>query len=309
MNLSSPAFVTALLSRHGIRSKHRLGQHFLVDANVLQYIISAADLDPGRAALEIGPGLGTLTRELASRSRFVAAIEYDRGLIPVLEETLADFGNVRIIQRDAVRLLEAVPIPDLFGPADGEGDNPSADPSPAAEILPGSVSCVSNLPYSITSPAIIALLRQKEWLHSIVFMIQAEVADRLVAEPGSRDYGAFTVFVSYHALAEIVLRVSRNSFLPPPEVDSAVVRLTPAAGGTVPVRSPEKLFAVSRALFGQRRKICANALQTIPGNPGRDVIIPALQACGIDPEARGETLSLTQMAAIADALLEQPMAG
>ncbi|MCA1596578.1 MAG: 16S rRNA (adenine(1518)-N(6)/adenine(1519)-N(6))-dimethyltransferase RsmA [Chloroflexi bacterium] len=306
MNLSSPAVVSGLLGRYGLRSRRRLGQHFLVDANTLQRIVSAADLDSTRPALEIGPGLGTLTRELASRSLTVTAVEYDRSLLPVLRETLAGFDNVNIIQRDAVRLLESSPIPDLFHPQMEKQPDDPVGRAPAAKIVPGSVSCVSNLPYSITSPAIIALLEQKQWLRSITLMIQAEVADRLAAAPGSRDYGALTVFASYHSRVEIVMRVSRNSFHPPPEVDSAVVRLTPLPQGAVPVHSPARLFSVSRALFGQRRKICSNALQTIPGMPGRDTVLDALRLCGIDAEARGETLSLQEMAAIADALPDLP---
>ena len=291
MNLTSPAVISRLLATRHLRPKQSLGQHFLIDAGVLQPIIESADLQPGALSLEIGAGLGVLTRELAARSARVAAIEYDRTLAPILEETAGETGNVKIIQADAVRLLESTPIPDLFQ----ESGEPFA-------VQARSVTCVSNLPYSITSPAIIGLLNQKRWLRSAVLMIQEEVAQRLAARPGTREYGAITVFARYHAKVEILMTVPAESFMPPPSVSSAVIRLTPLYDGAVPVRSVERLFAVSRALFGQRRKTCANALSSLPDRPTREAILEAIAATGIDPTARGETLSVEQIAALADRL-------
>ena len=308
-SLTSPSVVQRLLQSHGLRIRKQLGQHFLSDANVLRGMVEAARLPPEGATLEIGPGLGVLTRELSSRSTLVVAIEYDRKLLPVLLETALPAGNVRVVMGDAVRLLESQPTPALFAggdPPEGvEWYGPERSELPASSRGP-EITCVSNLPYGITSPALVALLSQKEHFRSLVLMIQAEVADRLIARPGTAGYGALTVFASYHARVERVLPVSRRCFFPPPEVDSAVVRLTPVPGGTVPVKDPERFFQVSRALFGQRRKTSANALLKLPDHPTRDQVASALESAGIPANTRGEDLSLEQMAAIADALVGKP---
>jgi len=254
--------------------------------------------------LEIGPGPGVLTRELASAAHFVTTIEYDRSMLPVLQESTAPAGNVRIVRADAVRLLESTPLPTLFQ-TDLPGDLESIEPRNAwrpSPIAEASVTCVSNLPYAITSPVIAALVTQQAWLRTMVLMIQSEVADRLLAKSGSGSYGAFTVFVSYFTRVERVMDVSRTCFTPPPGVDSAIVKLTPARGGTVPTRDASRLVAVSRALFGQRRKHAANALRALPDGPSREMIAEALESVGIAPTARGEELSLEKIAELADAL-------
>lgn len=294
LNLSSPTHVRSLLQQYGLHTRKSLGQHFLVDRNILNAIVAAAELPEHGKTLEIGPGLGTLTRELARHSAEVVAIEYDRSLITVLQETLSSSENVKIVEGDALRILRGYDLPALFGPT---------PPSQAAPTTsPFAITCVSNLPYNLTSPILVALLERKSWFRSIVLMIQEEVAHRLVAKPGTSQYGALTVFVQYHARVEHVFNVGRQCFYPPPAVGSAVVRLTPLPLGAVPVVDPVRLFQVSRALFGQRRKTAANALMSIDGGRTRMEVMDAFQKAGIDGGRRGEQFSLTEMAALTDAL-------
>ncbi|MDO8682935.1 MAG: 16S rRNA (adenine(1518)-N(6)/adenine(1519)-N(6))-dimethyltransferase RsmA [Armatimonadota bacterium] len=285
-NLTSPATVKSLLSKHGLRPKKRLGQSFLIDRNILDKILNSAELSPDSQVLEIGPGLGTVTRELASRARNVAAIEIDKNLIPILHDTLAGFENVEIIEVDFLKLPLDEFLSERFGP------NPC--------------SVVANLPYYITTPIIVRLLETKSRIQLIVIMAQREVARRLVAAPGSDDYGAITVFVQYHCEADIVAQVSRNVFYPPPEVDSALVRLRIRPEPAVQPKDEGLFFKVVRAAFGQRRKTILNALS---GSP--DLKLPKseaeniLKSAGIDAGRRGETLSLEEFAKLADLVLEK----
>ncbi len=290
-SLTAPSRVRALLARHGLRPDRRRGQHFLVDANVLAKILAAAELREEDRVLEIGPGLGTVTRELAARAERVVAVEVDRRLLPVLEETLSGLDNVTVVAGDALRV-------DLDALCPGD---------------PGSWKVVANLPYYLTGPLVARLLtlgarggRPPGRFGRLVVMVQEEVAARLVAAPGSEAYGAFSVLVQYHATAEAVARVSPNCFYPPPEVVSAVVRLE--ARREPPVAAePRALFAVVRAAFGQRRKSLRNALSSGLGLAPREVE-EALRAAGIAPGRRGETLSLAEFGALA-ALLGERVSG
>lgn len=290
-NLTAPSQVKALLARHGLRPDRRLGQHFLVDANILARIVDTAEVRPGDAVLEVGPGLGTLTRALAQRGARVVAVEIDRRLLPVLGETLAGHGGVEIVTGDALRVdLDAV------------------CPPPAANW-----KVVANIPYGITGPLVARLLlsgavggRPPGRFPLMVLMVQEEVARRMTAAPGGKDYGAFTLLVRYHAEVESILRVSRNCFFPPPEVGSAVVRLRARARPPVEA-DPGTLFALVRAAFAQRRKSLRNALAAgLRGAEGRagvedGVVQAALRQAGIDGGRRGETLSLEEFAALARA--------
>lgn len=293
LNLSSLTHVRSLLQQYGLHTHKSLGQHFLVDGNILNAIVAAADLPGGGNTLEIGPGLGTLTRELAHESGEVVAIEYDRMLVNVLQGTLSQLDNVKIVEADALRILRREDVPALF-------TSPVSADRSAAESP--SITCVSNLPYNLTSPILIALLERKHWFRSIVLMIQEEVADRLIAKPGTSQYGALSVFVQYHALIEKVFTVGAQCFYPPPAVGSAVVKLTPLPDGAVPVEDPSRLFQVSRALFGQRRKTACNALMNLDGGKTRPEVMAAFEKAGIDAGRRGEQFSLSEMAALADAI-------
>ena len=277
MDLASPAVLKAIMARYGLRPQHRLGQNFLVDGRVLDAIIAAAGLDSGDLVLEIGPGLGTLTRRLAASAGRVLCIELDRALVTALQETvLAEFGNVEIIHGDANR----VDLHKLL----------------TERLSPGrKAKVVANLPYYITTPLVMRLLEERLPLQRLVVMVQREVADRMVSPPGSKASGALSVAVQYYTEASIVKRVSRAAFLPQPDVDSAVVRMEVRPEPPVDA-SPEEFFRVVKAAFGQRRKSLANALTAL--GVTKDAVQEALQAAGIDGNRRGESLSLEEFAAL-----------
>jgi 16S rRNA (adenine1518-N6/adenine1519-N6)-dimethyltransferase len=279
VNLTAPSEVAALLRRHGLRPRKRWGQNFLIDRNTLDNVLRAAELAPEDAVLEIGPGLGTLTRELAGRCRRVVAIEIDPLLVGILRsETLADAANVELVHGDALEL-------DL-----------------AALLDDGGWKVVANIPYYITTPLIERLISVKERLERIVLMVQREVAARLTAAPGSDDYSSLSVFVQYHTEPELTARVSRGAFLPPPDVDSAIVRLRVRREPPVAVQDEPLMFQVVRAAFQQRRKTLLNALTLLPA-VSKEAAGDALERAGIDPSRRGETLSLPEFARLADTLL------
>jgi 16S rRNA (adenine1518-N6/adenine1519-N6)-dimethyltransferase len=287
VNLTSPSHVDALLRQHGLRPRKRWGQNFLIDRNTLENVLRAAAIEPEDRILEIGPGLGTLTRELAHRCRRVVAVEIDPLLVAVLRgETVADLANVEVIEADALEIDLAA----ILGAGTG---------APT-----GFWRVVANLPYYITTPLIERLLAVKERLERIVLLVQREVAERLVAAPGSEAYGALSVFVQYHTTPEITARASRNAFLPPPGVDSAIVRLLIGREPAVPVRDEAVFFQVVRAAFQQRRKTLLNSLATVPGL-SREAAGAALARAGIAPSRRGETLGVADFARLADAVFEK----
>ena len=255
----------------------RFGQNFLVSRVHLMKVVEAASPDESDTILEIGPGAGALTVELAQRAGKVVAVELDRNLLPLLAEVLAPFENVALIQADALKL-------DLSSL--------------------GATKVVANIPYNITSPLLIAFLRCRPAFQSITLMVQKEVAHRLAALPGTPDYGSLTVFVGYYASVALAADVPRGAFLPPPRVDSAVIHLTPHSLPPVEVPSEEALFAVSRAAFGQRRKTVGNALSHGLGRP-RGEIDEVLHLAAIDPQHRGETLSLAEFARISRYLFDK----
>lgn len=287
MNLSSPAAVTALLRRHGLQPRRRFGQNFLVDANTLAKIVSAGAVQPGDHVLEIGAGLGVLTSALAEAAGpdgQVVTIEIDRDLLPALADTVAPLPNVRVVSADALTLDWPTFLTERFGGASTP------------------VKVVANIPYNITTPLLTTLLAHKAHFGVIVLLVQKEVAQRLAAAPATSDYGALSVFAQFHAHVETIGIVSRRVFLPAPDVDSAIVRLTPYRTSPVPVNDEAHFFAVVRAAFGQRRKALTGALS---GDPAlgwtRERAQTALAAAAIDPQRRGETLSLGEFAALASA--------
>lgn len=293
MNLSSPAIISALLRRHNLHPRKRFGQNFLVDANTLAKIVEAAHVGPGDQVLEIGAGLGVLTQALANAvgaGGQVVTVEVDRDLLPALAETVADTPQVKIVPADALALQWPAFAAQHFAHA----SQPHG--------IKHEIKAVANIPYNITSPLLTGLLDEKALFGVIVLLVQKEVAQRLSAPPGSPDYGALSVFAQFHARVETVGIVSRRVFLPAPDVDSAIVRLTPHLLSPVDVADEAQFFAVVRAAFGQRRKALPNALS---GNPAlgwtRERAGDALASAGIDPQRRGETLSLAEFAALARA--------
>lgn len=278
MNLTDYNEIRALLTRHGFRFSKSLGQNFLTAAWVPERIAAEAGLDEQTGVVEVGPGIGCLTAELAKRAGKVAAIELDRALLPVLKETLRDFDNVTVIPGDATKLdLRAL----------------------AEEKLPGlrPVVC-ANLPYNVTTPLLTALI-EAGCFETITVMIQREVARRICAGPGSADYGAFGIFVQWHCDPELLFDVPPSCFVPQPKVTSSVIRLTRRPAPPLPVRDEKLLFRIIRAAFNQRRKTLVNALSSGLGL-GKDELEAVLGEVGLDVRVRGEALDIAAFAAISD---------
>jgi len=276
-NLTTPSVVSTILRRSGLRPKHRWGQNFLVDAELLQKVVDGGDLSPDDGVLEIGPGLGALTQALAARVRQVLAVEIDPELYAILtQKTLAGVPNVRVQHQDFLQADLELLVPEVLGP----GRHP----------------VVANIPYSITSPVVIRLLEHQHLFDRIVLMVQKEVADRLIGAPGTKDYGSLTVFVHLYADARRVAMVPRTAFLPVPDVDSSIVRLDVLSEPRFPGLDTEHYLAVVHSAFRQRRKNLANALTGPPLSWTREQALTTLAAAGIDPNRRGETLTPDEFA-------------
>ena len=272
--IASRSVTNHILKAFGLRMSKKLGQNFLIDASIVQGIVDAAEIQPGERVLEIGPGIGTLTQGLAEAGAEVTAVELDKKLPAVLAETLKAYDNVTIVPGDILK----VNIPEIMGE--------------------GPFKVAANLPYYITTPILMTLLERHLPITRMVTMVQKEVAERMIAKPGSRTYGALSVAVQYYTEPEIVLDVPPRSFIPAPEVDSVViackVRETPA----VAVMEEKMFFRVVKAAFGQRRKTLSNALKG--GGFPKEQVRDAMEAAGIEMTRRGETLSLEEFAKLAD---------
>lgn len=280
MDLCNIDDIRAVLGRHGFRFSKSLGQNFLTAAWVPARIADSCGVDQTGCALEIGPGMGCLTEQLSQRAGKVCAIELDRALFPVLEETLAHCDNIEIVQGDVLKCDLAAICREKFGDAP--------------------VYACANLPYYITTPAISALLASKSF-EAITVMVQKEVAERICAPAGTAAYSAFSIYIDYYADAEILFDVPRNCFVPQPKVDSAVVRLTPRSAPPVPVCDEKLFFSLVKAAFGQRRKTLANALSSVLGGAlGKEGIVQLITDCGFDARVRGEKLSLADYAALTE---------
>ena len=268
-----------ILNRFGIRTQKKLGQHFLVQPAIVQAIAASLQLNPAMPVLEIGPGIGTLTQYLAETGAPVTAVELDRRCVEILATTLRSYPNVRVIQGDIL----AVPI---------------------IEQMEEKPFCIAgNLPYYITTPIIMKILEERWPVTQMVFMVQKEVADRMVAPPGGKEYGALSVAVQYYTEAKLLFEVPASAFLPPPAVDSAVILLCRRLRPPIEISSEKQFFRLVRAAFGQRRKTLANALQG--GGFSREQIVNMLEQTGIDGKRRGETLSLDEFAALSRANCQQ----
>lgn len=275
-----------ILKKHNLRPKKRYGQNFLINEKIMEGIIAAAELEPDNVVVEIGPGLGGLTLELAQRVRHLLAIEIDHQLVAVLREILEPYPNVKLIQGDVLELNLDQEVKKAF---------------PKQE---GPYKIVANLPYYITTPIIMGLLEQKRQISTMVLMVQKEVGERMRALPGSKDYGSLSVAVQYYAETEIALKVPPSSFRPAPEVDSVVIRLKVRETPAVKPLDEKMFFQVVRGAFGQRRKILVNSLSNSLDGLSKTEIIYILNDLGIDPNIRGEQLSLEEFSAIADAVAE-----
>lgn len=272
-DLLTRAGVRALLAEHGLRPSRALGQNFLADPNTARRIARLAHVEAGDRVLEIGAGLGSLTLALLEQGARVVALERDRKLRPVLEQVVADRGDVRIVTGDALDIELDCLLDD------------------------GRWSCVSNLPYNVATPVVVRLLEEMPSVASFLVMVQREVGDRLVALPGSGAYGAVSVRVAYYAHAKIVGVVPRTVFVPAPKVDSALVELVRRDSPPVDVPSPDRLFELVRAGFAHRRKMLRRTLPAVLGDRTQRV----LDEAAVDPRARPESLGLTEWAALARA--------
>ncbi|MBQ8144614.1 MAG: 16S rRNA (adenine(1518)-N(6)/adenine(1519)-N(6))-dimethyltransferase RsmA [Butyricicoccus sp.] len=270
-----------ILGRHGFHFSKSLGQNFLTAAWVPAQIAAECGVDQESCAIEVGPGMGCLTVELSKRAGKVTAIELDRSLFPVLEETLAGCDNVEVVQGDVLKVDLAALCAEKFG------DKP--------------VYACANLPYYITTPAITALLESGAF-RAVTVMVQKEVAERICAVPGTSDYSAFSIFVQYRAKAEILFDVPADCFVPQPKVDSAVIRLTPLEKPAVEVSDEKLFFSIVRAAFNQRRKTLSNAaVAAFNGKLDKSDVAALLESIGLDPRVRGERLSLEEYARLTDA--------
>ncbi len=281
--LGTPSNTAAVLKKHNISIRKKYGQNFLTDRHILEKIIAAAQITKEDCVLEIGPGIGTMTQYLAEAAGTVVAVEIDKGLIPVLQETLAEYDNVIIKNADILKI-------DINQMAAAYHDGKP-------------VKVVANLPYYITTPIIMALFEQKVPLVSITVMVQKEVAERIQVGPGTKDYGALSLAVQYYAKPEIVMQVPPGCFIPRPNVGSAVIRMIRHEEPPVEAVDEEFLFAVIRASFNQRRKTLANALANAEGLPvNREQAVTALKDMGLSETIRGEALDLQQFTQLSNRL-------
>lgn len=273
--IGSPARTKAILNRYHLVAKKSLGQNFLSDLNILRNIVAAGDVTDQDNVIEIGPGIGALTEQIAKRARKVVAFEIDENLLPVLDETLMDYDNVKVINED---ILQAN-LPAVV----------------ASEFEPGHpVKLIANLPYYITTPILMGVLQSTVDFAAIVVMMQAEVADRLVAQPGTKAYGSLSVVMQYRAHVEVAFDVPRTAFIPQPNVDSAIIRLTPREALPVNPYEDKALFGFVKGCFAHRRKSLWNNLQGIFGKQPevRERIETVLNQTGISRQLRPERLTL-----------------
>lgn len=279
--LSSHSATMDLVKRHGFKFTKSLGQNFLIDDNIVDKIVAGAGIGSSDKIIEVGPGIGTLTREMASRAEALMAVEIDKNLIPILTDTLGDYENVKIVNEDIIKA-------DIRGLID---ENLSGGP----------VKLVANLPYYITTPIIMRFLEEDINVTDIVVMVQKEVAERMNAQPGGKDFGALSVAVQYYCDTEIVAKVPRHLFVPQPNVDSIVIALRVRPERKYKVEDEGLYFKVVKAAFGQRRKTLLNSIASM-GNLSKDMVKEALEEAGIDPKRRGETLSLDEFANLSNVI-------
>ena len=284
--LSDPKETVAVLKRYGFAFQKKFGQNFLIDAHVLDKIIDAAGVTKDDTVLEIGPGIGTMTQVLCERAKEVIAVEIDRNLIPILtEDTCRMYDNLTVINGDILKT-------DVEALVRERGGRP--------------IKVVANLPYYITTPIVMGLFEKHIPVENITVMVQREVAERMQAGPGSKDYGALSLAVQYYAEAYIAAYVPQNCFMPRPNVGSAVIRLTLRKEPPVKVKSEERLFAVIRAAFAQRRKTLVNSLAGSGElSCTKEEAVAALRAAGLPETVRGEALTLAQLAVLSD-VFEKP---
>lgn len=282
--LGNPTNTIAILRKYNFNFQKKYGQNFLIDANILDKIIDAAGIDQSDCVLEIGPGIGTMTQYLCENAREVVAVEIDKKLIPILEQdTLSSYDNITIINEDILKVdINAIV-------QEKNNGNP--------------IKVVANLPYYITTPIIMGLFESHVPLESITIMVQKEVAERMQVGPGTKDYGALSLAVQYYARPEVMMTVPASCFMPRPNVDSAVIKLSRHDDPPVTVSDEKLMFDIIRASFNQRRKTLVNGLGNAAGlNVNKEQVLSVLEKMGLPPTIRGEALTLREFAELADLL-------
>lgn len=280
--LGSPSATKEIINKYSFAFQKKFGQNFLIDSNILESIVSAADITKDDFVLEIGPGIGTMTQYLCEAARQVVAVEIDKMLIPILKDTLSEYDNVEVINQDVLKL-------DIKALAQEKNNGKP-------------IKVVANLPYYITTPIIMGLFESKVPIENITIMVQKEVADRMQTGPGSKDYGALSLAVQYYADAKVQLNVSASCFMPRPNVDSAVIKLTAHEKPVVDV-DETLMFKVIRASFNQRRKTLVNGLKNSSElDYTKEEIVQAIKAIGKEENIRGEKLTLEEFAALSNSL-------
>ena len=283
--LGTPSATKEIINKYSFAFQKKFGQNFLIDSNVLESIIRGAEITKDDFVLEIGPGIGTMTQYLCEAARQVVAVEIDKMLFPILEDTLSDYDNVEVINQDVLKV-------DIKSLADEKNNGKP-------------IKVVANLPYYITTPIIMGLFESGVPIDSITIMVQKEVADRMQTGPGSKDYGALSLAVQYYATAKVILNVSATCFMPRPNVDSAVIKLTRHKEPTVNVADEKLMFKIIRASFNQRRKTLVNGLKNSPElSFSKEQIVKAIEKIGKPETIRGEALTLEEFAELANAFTE-----
>jgi len=284
-DIATPIRTQQIMAKYNLKVKKSLGQNFLIDPNILRKIVGQANLTKKSAAIEIGPGIGALTEHLAREAGKVLAFEIDQRLLPVLEDTLSPYDNISIVHADILKT-----------------DVQAAIDSELADY--DDIVVVANLPYYVTTPIILKLLLEKLPIRGMVVMLQKEVAERITAKPGTKAYGSLSIAIQYYTQAEMALTVPKSVFLPQPNVDSAVIRMTKREVPEVEVIDEDFFFSVTRGSFVQRRKTILNNLQVaMPlGKEKKELILKALEEAEIDPTRRGETLTIKEFGLLADKL-------
>ncbi|MDN6671095.1 MAG: 16S rRNA (adenine(1518)-N(6)/adenine(1519)-N(6))-dimethyltransferase RsmA [Staphylococcus equorum] len=278
-DVATPSRTKALLNQYGFNFKKSLGQNFLIDVNIIQKIIDASDIGENTGIIEIGPGMGSLTEQLAKKAKKVVAFEIDQRLIPVLKDTMGPYENVEIINEDILKADIAHYVTEHLADCDN-------------------IMVVANLPYYITTPILLNLMQQTLPIDGYVVMMQKEVGERLNAQVGTKAYGSLSIVTQYYTETSKVLTVPKTVFLPPPNVDSIVVKLMKRQTPEVDIDDEDRFFKMTKAAFSQRRKTINNNYQSlfVDGKANKEIIKKWLETSGIDPRRRGETLSIKEFA-------------
>ncbi|MED4850272.1 16S rRNA (adenine(1518)-N(6)/adenine(1519)-N(6))-dimethyltransferase RsmA [Caldifermentibacillus hisashii] len=285
-DIATPLRTRAILEKYGFTFKKSLGQNFLIDTNILNNIVDHAEITPESGVIEIGAGIGALTEQLAKRCKKVLAFEIDQRLLPILEDTLSAYPHVSVVHQDFLK-----------------ADVHQAIETYLQEVK--DIAIVANLPYYVTTPIIMKCLEDHLPFRSMVIMMQKEVGSRITAKPGTKDYGSLSIAIQYYTTAEIVMNVPKTVFIPQPNVDSAVVKLTKRDQPVVAVKDEQFFFNIVKFSFAQRRKTILNNLvsQLENGKEKKERIMAALEKAEIDPTRRGETLTIEEFAKLSDRLL------